>query len=311
MSFVFASISMAHAEYVDLPIGGGPVLPEPSPSPTVSLPVIGGPVIQPVTPITPQFHDFYNPTPASTPAPSPQFTPLTAPSVVPTAVPVVAPSVTPSVTPSLISAVSSATVPAVGTPLLPPITLSIFGGGDFVSLTEINQLVGTTLFQSLAYYGLELRYPVSLEFSLLLRAERMSAGSSVGAASFSLSSLPVTVGIDYLLLRERKLRMHLSILAGPALNTQLTETASSLPSPNVTQFSSTGVSSMIRFGLEVPLTRRIGLFGEGGYRYLNTSSMLPSQTGSGGTIFQSSGQYQSVPLNLSGPFIGAGFVFAL
>jgi hypothetical protein len=98
---------------------------------------------------------------------------------------------------------------------------------------------------------------------------------------------------------------------GHAINTNLTETASSLPSPNVNEYSSTAISGMFRLSLEYTLTRMVGIFAEGGYRLLDTSSAAPTQTGSGGTIFQSNGQYQSLPLNLSGPFIGGGFVFVL
>jgi hypothetical protein len=139
----------------------------------------------------------------------------------------------------------------------------------------------------------------------------MSQSSSVGAADFSLSSIPVMAGLDYHLPHPRKIRIHFSALVGPALNTNLTETASSLPSPNVTEYSSTAITEMIRFNFEYTLTRMVGIFAEGGYRFLDTSAAAPTLTGSGGTIFQSNGQYQSLPLNLSGPFIGGGFVFVL
>jgi hypothetical protein len=237
--------------------------------------------------------------------PSPAFRVYYDPPTVPTPPPAVQP---PAPVPMPTSIQVRPDKPA---PLLPPITLSIFGGGDFISFNEVNALVGTNLFDSTAYFGGEFRYPVSSRFSLLLRAEKMWAGSSVGAAAFSLGSLPIMAGLDFHSPHQRKFRFHVSVLAGPALNTNLTETASSLPTPNVTQFSSAPMSEMLRLSLEYPLTRTVGIFGEAGYRFLKTSSLMPSPVGSGGTVFQSNGQYQAVPLNLSGPFVGGGFVFVL
>jgi hypothetical protein len=297
LSLAFCFVVNAQADYVDLPIGGGPVM-TPSSSPTPSPSAVAGPTLKPGVLPTPSFQDFYNP-PIIVPAPAamPTFEPLPVVSVSPLPEALAAPAA-----PAITEAVSH---------LLPPITLSVFGGGDFVSLSEINQLVGTSLFQSAAYYGAEIRYPISYDFSLLLRAERMSSSSSIGAAAFSLTALPVDVGLDYLVVHERKLRIHLSALVGAAINTSLTETASSLPNPNVTQFSSTAMTEMLRLNVEIPLTHRIGVFGEGGYRFLKTSSSTPSETGSGGTLFQINGQYQPVPLNLGGPFVGGGLIFAL
>jgi hypothetical protein len=263
---------------------------------------IAGPTLRPAVQPSPAFRVFYESPTVPAPSPSPTLTVQPAP-VVSAPVPISSPSVTPA--PVVVAPVS------VRPKLLPPITISVFGGGDFISFSEVNNLVGTSLFQSMIYYGAELRYPITYEFSLLLRGERMSKGSSVGAASFSLSSIPVMAGIDFHSHHQRKLRFHISALVGPALNTNLTETASSLPSPNVTEFSSSALSEMLRMSLEYPLAHTVGIFVEGGYRFLKTSSIAPSPTGSGSTVFQSNGQYQSVPLNLNGPFVGGGLVFVL
>ncbi len=299
--------------------------------PPVSPPE-AGPTIAPQIAPSPAFKDFYNPPTVPTPPPSPA--PLVTPAFVPLVLPpTVAPEPipTPVATPSPIAIPTPAATPIpvitpspVPTPvpviapqvivrpkLLPPITLSIFGGGDSISFNEVNNFVGTQLFKSTIYYGGEIRYPFSNDFSFLFRLERMSQSSSVGAAAFSLSSLPVMVGLDYHLPHPRKIRVHLSALVGPAINTNLTETAASLPSPNVTEYSSTAISGMFRLSLEYTLSRMVGIFAEGGYRLLDTSSAAPTQSGAGGTLFQSNGQYQSLPLNLSGPFIGGGFVFVL
>lgn len=184
-----------------------------------------------------------------------------------------------------------------------------FGGADFISMSEMNQLLGTSLFNTAIYYGLELDYALNRRWGLILRAEKISASSSIESTSFSLSALPVSVGASYDLIDKGKFKLQAAALLGYASGVQLTENASGFPSPNVTQFSSSAMMEMLRINADYKISDLLSLYAEAGYRLLKTSSVPPSQTGNGGTLFQSNGSYASIPLNLDGPVLGVGVVF--
>jgi hypothetical protein len=188
-------------------------------------------------------------------------------------------------------------------------SVKIFAGADFASFKEVNQLVGTTLFSSLSYYGAEFAYSLYDDIDILLRADDLTKTSSVETTSFKVSSFPIMLGLDYKALKWKKLTLSTAVLFGYSSNTELTETASSLPAPNVTQFSSNNFTEMFRVSVDLQVVQWMSLYGEFGYRFLKTPSVTPNESGSGSSVFQSNGSFVPIPLNLSGILGGGGLKF--
>jgi hypothetical protein len=180
-----------------------------------------------------------------------------------------------------------------------PYELKAFGGFQLVRLTEVNQLVGTTVTNSAFYFGLQFGIPLDDRMNILFRLEEITRSVSNG----SISGVPIMTGLSYSLLKERpkKVRLKASLLVGVAGSTNFTENSGN----TTTQYSGSAFTEMLKFDLDIPISRYAAIFGETGYRYLKTASVGPTVNGNpapSSTI---------IPIDLSGLFIGVGIGFRL
>ena len=187
-----------------------------------------------------------------------------------------------------------------------PWEFKLFGGILKVSLSDVNNQLGATLFNVMPYYGGQAGYPLNSDLYVLFRVDRINSTTTAGGASFNLSSTPIMTGLEYTFARSHSVFVQGSLLLGIAIATTLDMTATSLPQPNLTELQATSFTEMVQIDAGVDLSRMFALFVEGGYRFLKSESVGPSIIGNGGTVFQTNGQNVSIPLDLSGPFVGGG-----
>jgi hypothetical protein len=185
---------------------------------------------------------------------------------------------------------------------------TVFGGGDFIQFSEMNRLIGSDALKSTLYVGGELGIPLNDSLQLLLRFEDLTRSTSTSLYDLSVSSLPLSTGLDVRVTHSGALEGHISLLVGYAFKTQFSATARQQASPNLTEFSTGAFNEMLKFDLRIPLGSRCSLYGEAGYRFLKTASIGPETVGNGGTVFQAGGIPTS--LDLSGPFVGGGLGFS-
>jgi hypothetical protein len=190
-----------------------------------------------------------------------------------------------------------------------PYELKAFGGIQKIQFTEVNNLLGTTVFSATKYFGIQFGVPLEERLLAVIRIERLTNSTSAGATNLSLSSTPVTAGLSYAFVKQKPILLQGSVLLGPAFSTTLDATATDLAAPNMTELSTTAFTELLKLDLGMQLSSAVELFIEGGYRFLKTSSVGPTTTVNGSALFQSNGVNVPVPLDLSGPFIGGGLGF--
>ena len=254
--------------------------------------------------------------PAS-PSPSPSPTPTAAPLLPPTPAPSVAPQVEENETfpyedvqPAEAAAPTAAAAPASAGRR--PIELQVFGGVQSLQSVIAFTQIGVNLYSSMPYFGLQFGVPVTDRIFLLLRLERLSKSSSEAGYDFSLSATPITTGLSYSFLpSDIPVRLRGSLLFGVAFSTTLDATATNDPAPNLSELQTQAFTEMVKADFEIPVTRGFAFFAEGGYRFLDSSSIGPSKIVNGSGIFEQAGTAAPIPLNFSGFFGGAGLAFYL
>lgn len=153
-------------------------------------------------------------------------------------------------------------------------------------------------------FGGELHFILSRFLSLGIRGELMSSSATLTDAStgkvfsVTLGSIPLMIGLEATLVDEDKLSIHLAALGGYGAATQVTSTI-------IADGSAAGVSTGTLTGLgkldvHLKFTRAFSIFIEGGYRFLQTSS-LTAPSGTAASILNA-----GFNINLTGPFLGAG-----
>ena len=186
-------------------------------------------------------------------------------------------------------------------------TFSAFVGGDFVSMNDMNALLGGSIFKSTTYFGGEFGYSVTDELKVIGRVEYLSKSSNGGTENLNISSTPVSVGVGFQIGRWKYVHFYASGLVGIGFNTQITATAPNAPQPNQTTLSESTFTEMVKFDAAIPIYKSVGAFVEGGYRFLKTSSLSPPSQGvNGAAIFSNNGTYTPTAIDMSGPFVGAG-----
>jgi hypothetical protein len=188
-------------------------------------------------------------------------------------------------------------------------------GGDFFSVTDVNTLLG---FDGLKYgysYGGEVHFIFTNDLALVVRVERILK-SVVGVDSntlksfqLNLGSTPAMIGLSLTLTSEGKLSTHFAVLGGLGIQTELDAIDLSDPGPNVTSMAAHAFTGLVKLDANYALTKAISVFGEGGYRVLQTIPIEPGTPVNGSQIFQQNGAYVPVTLNLSGPVLGVGLEY--
>jgi hypothetical protein len=192
-------------------------------------------------------------------------------------------------------------------PVRNPYEIKAYVGIQKVSLSDVNNLLGTTVVNTMPYFGAQFGLPLSGSLNLLFRVDHLTASATAVGDSFSLSSTPLMLGFEYAFYRRKTFFMQASVLTGVALANTLDATASSQPTPNLTELSATSFTEMLKIDAGYDLSRVFSIYAEAGYRFLKSESVGPSIVGNGSSVFQnSSGSYVPVPVDFSGPFIGIG-----
>jgi hypothetical protein len=192
-----------------------------------------------------------------------------------------------------------------------PCELKVFGGLQVLQTVLSFSQLGGNMFSSMPYFGAQFGIPLADRLLILLRVEHLSRDSLINGFDMSLSSTPVMTGLSYSLLdKHDSVRLQGAVLVGVAMATTLDATQTNLPPPNLSELSTQAFTEMLKLDLDIPISEKIEIYFEGGYRFLNSSSIGPSTQAPDNTIFQNqSGTTIPVPLNLSGFLIGAGISF--
>lgn len=198
--------------------------------------------------------------------------------------------------------------------------IKLYGGLGGVSMAGLKQLLGFSTFGYGPQWGAQFHYAHTPRIGLFVRSEIIFKGitiqdSTVSAgAVFTLdaSTIPVFVGCEYALYSHRKFEWSTSAALGLGFAARMQSNyLSSTEVNNSTQFSSTAYGGLLKSDVEWRFHEKIGLFAEGGYRFLVTSDQTPSSAGDGAQLYKLAGQYVPFRLDFSGLFGSLGFSFRL
>ncbi len=188
-----------------------------------------------------------------------------------------------------------------------------FGGMDFFTASEINNLFAINALKNGFYGGGEISYYILKDLALVLRGEKifkfinMEDPSTGLLFALEISSMPFSGGIAYNLSQSDEMRIEFFLLGGVGVNTKAKSVANDYPAPNVTEINTSAIAITSKFELSWNLSKSFSFFVEGGYRYLSTAKITPTTEGYGFEIFtDSSGNYPPTAVSLSGPFAGLG-----
>ena len=183
-------------------------------------------------------------------------------------------------------------------------------GMDFFPMTAINDQLGDAYMTNAVHGGGEGMYRIVDAAWVVLRAEYLFktvvAKSGGNQFEFYASSLPVYAGIELNVLEGENLSLGLGLLGGLGLGTSFSSTASGQNKPNVTEYSGTALSALVRGIASWHLTSWLNLFAEAGYRYLATTAASPTKSGNGNGIFVTAGKEAKLSVDMSGLDVSAG-----
>jgi hypothetical protein len=194
-----------------------------------------------------------------------------------------------------------------------------FGGMNFFQAREVNEFLSLGSLANGFGYGGELHLTFSPELALVVRAERMIKSvvaqdeASTQVFDIGVSSVPVMLGLEWTLARERGYAFYLGGLAGVGVNTTLSSTLVQTPANPIdsTRFVSNGLAGLVRGVLAYQATAAVQLYAEAGYRFLATTTGAPVGEGTGKEMWQDGGEYRPLRVDQGG-FTGAvGFALHL
>lgn len=200
----------------------------------------------------------------------------------------------------------------------PVVRFRAFGGGTLFSLDDLHDLFskGDVVVDALKngfHYGGEVNYILIPSLYVIIRTERMEKtvylrdDTTRYMFDLTVSTLPVTTGLGFRLLKGPHLSLNLGLMGGLGFSTQLKSVAMSLTEPNETVYADTPFAGVARLDGIWHVTRLLGVYVEGGYRFLRSQTMpQPTTVGNGSEIFQVDGSYSQIQINLSGLFASAG-----
>jgi hypothetical protein len=174
-----------------------------------------------------------------------------------------------------------------------------FGGYNYFNL---NGIVTSVSISQLAYFGGEFTYLISPGFGIILRGERITQNINLTDAATSnlyqigMGSTPITVGPEFGIVGN-KLAVHFSMLGGIGFNSLLQATGTTDSTSGMVS-ASLPFTAIVKADLTWQFSRVLGLFAEGGFRYLHATDIGP--TGNSPILQPLSA------LDFRGPFLGAG-----
>lgn len=200
-----------------------------------------------------------------------------------------------------------------------PWLLKLQSGLYYPSMGAAKSALGPNRFGSSPGLGLEIGVPLSMDFHLIVKAERYSkilAGRDATTANdyeISFSSLETSVGVGWIPLRTANSFASVGMLLGSPLPTRLQITATNLPAPNTTTFTSGGPFGALAVSYYWKLTSRWIVFGDASYRKTFSSARSTiTQQGEGSDFFKdTNGNLQAPTLDISGTAVNIGVGIAL
>ena len=199
------------------------------------------------------------------------------------------------------------------------IRVKALGGYNFFSVGDVNTLLNANVLQFGFSAGGEIDFMFTQDLAFVIRIERVFKSvfgqdqKTLKSFNMNLTSYPVMAGLNLALTSGPKWSTHFAVMGGLGLLTDLTAIDLSDPAPNVTEMTSTTFTGVAAFDLTYSFTKTWAVFAEAGYRYLQTSQIIPGAVENGSQIFENpnTGSFTPVSLNLSGPFIGFGLMVSL
>jgi uncharacterized protein YgiM (DUF1202 family) len=196
------------------------------------------------------------------------------------------------------------------------IRIKAIGGYNFFSVGDVNTLLSANVLQFGFSAGGEIDFMFTQDLAFVIRIEKVFKSvfaqdqKTLKSFSMNLSSYPVMAGLNLALTSDTKWSTHFAVMGGLGLLTDLTAIDLSDAAPNVTEMTSTTFTGVAAFDLTYSFSKTWSVFAEVGYRYLQTSPIIPGTptSANGAAIFEAPNTqaFSPVSLNLSGPFVGGG-----
>jgi len=193
----------------------------------------------------------------------------------------------------------------------PRFQLRAFGGMNFFSATEANNLIQFDSLSNGFHFGGEAAVKVVKMFWAVARFERMFksvTGKNTATNKmydFSLTSLPVSGGIKMSLFDDDDINGMISVLGGLGLSTKLDTTCTGA----TTTMSANALTLVAKADVDLMISKKVAVFLEAGYRYHKTAKLTPATDATGSEILKLNGVFVPIALDLSGLFAGLGVMF--
>lgn len=184
----------------------------------------------------------------------------------------------------------------------------LFGGLDFFNVHDFEETTLKPDNLTNGYDGgVEILYRVSPAVTAIFHVEKifksveLTVDSTGSIYDFGINSLPLMIGAEYLVWKQRQFELAGAALAGLALSTSFTSTQATAPAPNLTQYGGNPLTALARFQGDYAFTASVKLGIQVGYRLLIVGSAPPVATGAGNQNLEQ-GTNPNHGVGLSGPF---------
>jgi hypothetical protein len=194
-----------------------------------------------------------------------------------------------------------------------PYGFRLVGNLNLFKLADLNAHLGIDALGNGVGIGGEFLYPVGTRTWAVLRVEKISklvqyeVQSSSWTYDLAIASMPIQVGLEYALAAEKTYQITASGLVGLGMGTKYTSTSSSQTAPNITEFTGSPLTFMIRLGWDYKLSSSFAVGAEAGYRILKLAEAVPTTAGNGVELY--GGAQTPWAVNLSGPVGGLAITF--
>lgn len=192
--------------------------------------------------------------------------------------------------------------------------IGLLGGLGLFNSKDVGSLTGFGDIANGIHFGAEVHFYLARWIGVGVRTEYISKSVSAqdeatsDVYTLSFSSLPVMAGVltTFGSGKPMSTAFHFGLYGGLGLSTRLVSTLKDAAAPNETVLSASPFMIFTKVELDFPLSNAISFFLEAGYRILKTGELVPSEVGNGSDLFQVGGEYQAVPISLSGVTLSAG-----
>ena len=196
--------------------------------------------------------------------------------------------------------------------------LRAYFGLSSLGMSDLTQLLGANILTWGWTGGGEFHINLGPRWTAVLRLERLSRSvlardeKSLQMYQFSVTGLPIMMGPEWTFFRNNTTAVHLAILGGAIVQTELAAQALGLSAPNTTTVSTTALCSAFKLAASRSVHPRLSLYGESGYRYSKSPLAIPLISGNGSDVLKntSTGTFIPLSLDLSGFWTSLGFTMS-